>query len=432
MDEQLITKEEQEQQLKNELLFTLSERDTGTVALIVTSNEKQRHRLQFFLKEHLQEYQFYNLDLTPYSYTSLSKALDELLPPYIKNATATEWVINITGLENALYKSEDGKLEYTALVSQLNFERELLFKQQQILILWTNKSFYSELKKKAPDLMHWLSKRFVFDEDNLSPEVAEAAYQKGKLQNKGKTRERTQRISELEATWEKLCLDHNNKERLLKDKINILLLLGKEYREAFDFAGSEEALKKALGISERIQHKQRDEIAFQLGNTYYSFNKLDLALLYYQQSLLTFINEQNERYLGNLYHNIGAVYANQGKWQDAIANFQKAIEYKMKTGDEFELGITYHEIGRVYENQGKWQEALSNYQQAIDWYKKTGNDFHFCSTYHQIGKVYEEQNDNSTAKYYFTLARANAEKFNHHHKNIIDASLKRLEHKMTN
>lgn len=379
------------QELKNEMLFTLSNRDSGTLAIVVTGSEKQTRDLQGFLKEHLTEYQFYDLDLTPHSYTSLDKALSDLLPTAIKNAAPAEWVINITGLENNIYRNKDGRIEYSALLPQLNFEREQLFKQPQILVLWMSKSFYIELRKKAPDLMHWLSNRFVFDDDSSSLDIVEETNNKGEIKERGRIVKRTHRIKELEASWEKLCLDHEDKERLIRDKINILILLGKEYREAFDFSNSEVVLKKALALSEKVQSKEVGMVYFELGSTYIKFYKLNDALLYYKKSLSFDENAQNNYFLGVNYHQIGIVYSEQREWTKALYYYTKSIEWNEKNGNDFALGNNYHQIGWVYAEQRKYQQALDSYKKAIELQLHSKNYFDLGSTFHQIGMVYDGQ-----------------------------------------
>ena len=55
---------EQEKQERNEMLFTLSERDRGTLAMAITPNEWKRKEVYHFLKEHLKEYSFFVLPST--------------------------------------------------------------------------------------------------------------------------------------------------------------------------------------------------------------------------------------------------------------------------------------------------------------------------------------------------------------------------------
>jgi tetratricopeptide (TPR) repeat protein len=423
---------EQEKQQRNEMLFTLSDRDRGTLAMIVTGNEWKRKELYRFLKAHLQEYIFTDIDLTPHNYTSLFRAMQELLPENIQQSDPVRYLISVTGLESSLYKTGDGKIEFSALIAQLNFERELIYNQPYIILLWTTEGFDKELQKKAPDLMHWMSKRFVFNEDRSDGfEVAEEAISYGLVNKQGKIPERLERIRQLQETWEKLCLYNEDQARLIKDKINLLRLLGKEYGAAFDFASAEEAFKKAIALGNKIESTQRGELFYELSELYYDFKKYELALTYsqmtfdfaersgspdladiyhmigmsfqgnrkwgealqnYRQALELKIKAGNEYDLGNTYHQIGRVYEEQHKWGEALRNYQQALDWYGTTGNEYKHGNTYHQIGRVYEQQNKWEEALKNYQQALEWYRKTGNDYEMGDTYHQIGRVYEQQN----------------------------------------
>lgn len=153
-----------EKQIRNEMLFTLSERDKGTLAIVVTSSEWKRNELYHFLKSHLKEYTFFDLDLAGYSYTSLYKGMQELLPDNLLHSEPVQYLVSITNLENSFYQA--GSEGISSLVEQLNFERELIFNQPYIVLLWVSEGFDRELQKKAPDLMQWMSKRFVI-EDNI-------------------------------------------------------------------------------------------------------------------------------------------------------------------------------------------------------------------------------------------------------------------------
>jgi len=391
MAEQANELSEEEKQKKNEMLFTLSDRDRGTLAMIVTNNEWKKNELYQFLKGHLQGYHFFDLDLTPHTYISLYKALQELLPSNVLQSEPVQYLVSVTGLESSLYKTEDGKVEFSSLVAQLNFERELIFRQPYIILLWVNEGFDRELRKKAPDLMHWMSKRFVFDEDKADGfEVAEEAISYGVVKKKGKIPERQERIRQLEETWGKLCWHHEDQARLIKDKINLLLLLGKEYGAAFEFEKAEEAFKKASTLNDRIGAGQEIELCYQLGSLYYNFHKYDLALNYFEKTL-DLASKTSELHLGNIYHMMGMSSAGKQKWGEALKNYEQALEWYEKMGNEYELADTYHQIGMVYEEQQKWDGALKNYEQALEWYKKTGNEYELGGTYHQIGMVYGAQ-----------------------------------------
>lgn len=431
MEEQAGQINDQEKQMRNEMLFTLSERDRGTLAMVVTTNEWKRKQVYHFLKEHLREYTFYDLDLTSQTYTSLYKALQELLPGSVLRSEPVQYLINVTGLESSLYKTEDGRIEFSSLVAQLNLERELIFNQPFIILLWVSEGFDRELQKKAPDLMHWMSKRFVFKEEGPDGMiVAEEAIEYGFVKKKGNIPERSERIAQLEETWERLCLYNEDRARLIRDKINLLRILGEEYAATFKYEKAEDAFQKALMLNNRVKVVPGVELYFDIGSFYYRFDRYNQALQNFQKALEV-SKEQDKEYLGPIYHMIGMAYHDlrrlddamkyyvmalerakmeddesaigrvyhqmgmvkgaQRRWGEALRYFQQALDSFEKAGEEDEYGGTYHEIGRAFEEQQKWEEALKNYKVALDWKKKNGKDYDMARTYHQIGLVYEGQ-----------------------------------------
>lgn len=398
---------EQEKQERNEMLFTLSERDRGTLAMAITPNEWKRKEVYHFLKEHLKEYSFFDLDLTPHTYTSLYRALQELLPKNITESEPVQYLVSVTGLESSLYKTDNGMIEFSSLVAQLNFERELIFNQPYIILLWISEGFDKELQKKAPDLMHWMSKRFVFEEKGPDGmEVAEAAIEYGTVRKQGKIPERLERIHQLEETWEKLCLYNAGKARLIKDKINLLRLLGREYGAAFEFQKAEEAFQKALALNTKIQAGLDGELFFEIGNFYLDFSKNELALTYFQKTL-EWSEKDAQLMKGDVYHMIGVVYEHLGQLKKSLQSYLQALDWYEKEKKEYEFGGTYHQIGRVYEVQHKWSQALEYYGQALKSFKETGNEYYLGPTYHQIGRVEEERGQYATALSYYEKAVEN-------------------------
>lgn len=402
MAEQANDLNEHERHLRNQMLFTLSELDKGTLAMVVTPNEWKKKELYLFLKGHLREYEFFDLDLTPYNYNSLYKALAELLPSTILESQPVQYLVSVTGLESSLYTTEDGKIEFSPLLAQLNFERELIFHQPYIVVLWVSESFDRELQRRAPDLMQWMSKRFVFEERGSDGmEVAEAEIQYGTVQKKGRISERLERIRQLQEAWEKLYHDNRDQVRVVKDKIELLLLLGKEYAAAFEYDQAETAFKKAIALNSKIKAGKEAILFYELGVVYWRFNRYDLASETLEHALTIVQKDRDTELMGDVYHALGLVYQGKMQWKKALLIFRRALDWNMEAGYEDRIGNTFHQIGRVYEEQGKWTEALANYNWALDWNRRTGNEYGIGSTYHQIGMVYQKQEkwDEALANY---------------------------------
>lgn len=397
--EQLTDEAEQ----KDELLFVLHQRDAPTVVFLECNSYAKREELARFLRQHLTEYQFHDIDVTRFSVVSLLRVLTENLPPEIVNSKPVQYAVNVYGLENSLLMSEDGQIKPSLLTAQLNLERELLFRNvPYIIIIWADHLFFQTLQRESPDLWSWVVYRFRFegpeavDPENRPPLPPE------RLQQRGNIAERQRRIQELETTYNQLNLDAGDKKRLLKDKVTILKLLAEEYTEAFRYDDAQRAYQDAIAIAERMQEGDflRGSLYFNLAGVQLSKRQFSDALVSYEKCF-SFAKENN---YGAVYHQIGMVYEEQRQWVQALDSYQLALNWKERTGNTYMIGNTYHQIGIVYQKQQQWTQALINYQLALDWQEKTGNTYRIGNTYHQIGMVHEEQSEQEEALKWYRLA----------------------------
>lgn len=381
-----------EQTTKDELLFALHHRDKPTLAFVECKTNAKRDELTGFLAQGLPEYTFFTIDVTPLPVTSLLRTLADNLPDAIKNSPPVTCVVNVYGLENRLDEQ---------LAAQLNLERELLFRNvPYITLIWADAYFFRKLQRLAPDLGHWVTYKFRFDDPTGQPIAQLPPLPPERLEQKGDIEARRERIRELEERYSHLDLSDNNKLRLLWDKLNTKSLLGAEYVESFEFPKAIAAYRDALGLEEQMRvviEKEsgsprdtywRGSVLFNLGTAYFKRQLFEEALNSYKQSKAL---SSTEAY-GSIYHQIGLVYAEQNQWVLALDSYRQAIEWKQQTDSTSELGSTYHHIGMLYAEQKKWAAALENYEQAITWRLQTGSTFALGPTYHQIGMMYAEQN----------------------------------------
>lgn len=384
--EQLASEAEQ----KDELLFALHHRDAPTVVFLECNNYAKREELASFLRHNLTEYQFHNIDVTPFPVISLLRVLTEQLPNEIVYSEPVQYVVNVFGLENSLLISEHGEIKPSLLTAQLNLERELLFRNvPYIIVIWADHLFFQTLQRESPDLWSWVVYRFRFEGRNAVDPENTPPIPSERLPQRGNIAERQQRINELKTTYNHLDLDTSDKKRLLKDKVAILKLLAQEHTEAFQYDDAQAAYESAIAIADRMQEDNylRGSLRFGLADLLIEKRQFSEALLIYQD-VFSFASEY---ILGVLYHSIGVTYQKQRYWDSAVKNYLKALEWKEKTDNVNEIGITYHQLGMVYEDQKNWNRALENYQKALAWNKQTGQDHRLGSTYHQVGMVYQKQ-----------------------------------------
>ncbi|MBT9544766.1 MAG: tetratricopeptide repeat protein [Candidatus Sericytochromatia bacterium] len=375
-----------------QLCFALEGRTEGTLVLIACDSQTTRSRIFQYLQDQFPSQPVYELDLSGEQVESLNRSLRQNLPEQVLSATDPPYLVHVSGLEDSLFISEGGKIQVSTLVAQLNFERETLFRDFPFTtIIWTDPHFLDVLKRQAPDLWSWLV--YVYEFESETPAVSESVQPQAYPELvPGLTPERQARIANLESKYAQLNLKEA-KERVLREKLNLQKLLGREYAEVHDYEKSIKAYRIAQSLLEQLKDDGSEllEVFFNLGTSHLQSRNYEEALEAYQASLNQQKKLNNSFNYGATYHQLGWVYEGQYKWDDAIHHYQLAIEWMKKTNNESKIGSSYHQIGIVYQLQGKWNQAVQHYLLAIEWMKKTNTEIQIGGTYHQIGMVYEEQ-----------------------------------------
>jgi tetratricopeptide (TPR) repeat protein len=374
-----------EQQTKEELLFALHHRDKPTLAFVECKSTAKRDELAEFLQRELAEYAFYTIDLTPLTVASLLRTLDEELPAAIKDSPPVTYVVNVHGLENRLDEQ---------LAAQLNLERELLFRNvPYITLIWADAYFFRKLQRLAPDLWHWVTYKFRFDDPTVQAVAQLPPLPPQRLEQRGDIEVRRERIRELEERYSRLDLSDSDKLRLLRDKLNTKSLLADEYEEAFEYPKAIAAYLDALGLEEQIHaaeqvvaellqdRYQRGVLIFKLGWAYFQNQLFEEALETYNASLVLLPQEYS-----SIMHQIGIVHTEQGRWEDALESYHSALTGEQRSA-QFDTGATYHQIGLLYAEQEQWARALENYKLALECEQRTGDISALGKTYHQIGAL---------------------------------------------
>ena len=99
--------------------------------------------------------------------------------------------------------------------------------------------------------------------------------------------------------------------------------------------------------------------------------------------------------IDHAFHNLGNLYADQGKMAEAEKMYQRALEGKEKAwGPEHTSTLsTVNNLGNLYKNQGKMAEAEKMYQRALEGYEKAWGPEHTStlSTVNNLGSLYADQ-----------------------------------------
>jgi len=151
-----------------QLIFSLEEREKPTLIVIGSDSYSIQKKLYKELESVFIQYNFFKLDLSAQSIESLNYAFVNNLPEIILNSKSVEYIVNVFGLENSLFRIKNNQIESTSLIPALNFEREILFQRYPfVIIIWTDSYTINTLKKEAKDLWDWISYHFEFETDNV-------------------------------------------------------------------------------------------------------------------------------------------------------------------------------------------------------------------------------------------------------------------------
>jgi len=393
MGEDPVFSESTNREQWEQLLFVMAQRSKPTIVIICFDSYRHRNKLYQKMTGDLPFYKHHDLDLTYQNVTSLRQQFREKLPESVRNSKPVEYAVHVFGLENSIFAPGNGSLKESGLISELNFEREALFHDNNfITIIWSDNYIFEKLRSEAGDLWEWITYKFKFTDD--SEEMPALSESEPPLSlPKGHIPDRQKRIDDLIKKYKRLKLNRPGKERILREQINIQKMLGQEYLELNNYKDAEKSFETALLLANQIKSSQNIEIKilFSLGEVFLKKRDFDTSLKTYAKSLRLQIDNNINTNIGATYHQIGMVYASLRKWKDALTHYQKAIDWNQKIGNLFLIGAAYHQMGMVFAAQQKWTDALTHYQTAIDWNKKTGNLFEMGTTYHQMGMVFAEQ-----------------------------------------
>ncbi|CAF1089796.1 unnamed protein product [Adineta steineri] len=142
-----------------------------------------------------------------------------------------------------------------------------------------------------------------------------------------------------------------------------------------------------------------------LGLVLWKMGQFDKAEDIYQV-LLDQIKDDKDRTL--IYHRLGCIKDDQGKYQEALTFYKKSLTIYQKTlpPNHPDLAKSYNNIGVVHDNMGNYPKALSYYEKTleIDQQSLPPNHPDLASPYNNIGLVHKNMGNYPKALSYFQKA----------------------------
>ncbi|CAF3328461.1 unnamed protein product [Rotaria socialis] len=161
---------------------------------------------------------------------------------------------------------------------------------------------------------------------------------------------------------------------------------------------TDESDPQLAGLTDRI----KEEID---GRGWYRMGKLMLRVGHFNQAeelyneLLEDASNDSDRAF--IYHQLGDVKKNQGKYNEAVSFYENSYSIKRKSLPEDHLGLAifYNNIGQLYNKMGDYSKALEFYEKTLGLNGKglPPNHPDLATSYNSIGSVYENMADYSKA-----------------------------------
>ncbi|CAF2040931.1 unnamed protein product [Rotaria magnacalcarata] len=155
-------------------------------------------------------------------------------------------------------------------------------------------------------------------------------------------------------------------------------------------------------LTNRIKEEISGRGWYRMGKLMLTVGHLDQAEELYQELRK---NASSDSDRAHIYHMLGMLKDDQGKYQEAVKFYEKSLEIKRKTlpEDDASLAPTYSNIGEVYRNMGEYSKALEYYEKGLEITKKALPPTHpdLATSYNNIGLVYKNMGEYSEALEYY-------------------------------
>ncbi len=143
-----------------------------------------------------------------------------------------------------------------------------------------------------------------------------------------------------------------------------------------------------------------------IGDAYYSMNKLDSALQYGQKAMkcLYSLPLKDRKYGGTVISGIGSIYQRMEKPALAREYFQKAIAASEEQNNPSNAGDSYLLFAGFYESINRTDSSLYYARKALEAYQQIGEAKSNLKAYRMLSNYYWKQNNSDSSFAYLRLA----------------------------
>ncbi|MFO7863086.1 MAG: tetratricopeptide repeat protein [Salinivirgaceae bacterium] len=134
-----------------------------------------------------------------------------------------------------------------------------------------------------------------------------------------------------------------------------------------------------------------------MGNLFWRFNKHNLALQSFLESLRFYQQMGNALEVGKTYNNLGTISRGVSVYDSALYYYNKALTIFIEIDDQPWVSSTQNLIGNTYLQMGKPNSALKNYRKSLAIRRSLGDSLAVSGSLTNMAKAYLKQRNDEQA-----------------------------------
>lgn len=203
------------------------------------------------------------------------------------------------------------------------------------------------------------------------------------------------------------AIDLSRKLGLKKQEAQSLNLRGITYNNMRKMAEALEDFLAAMKIREKLGDKEGiSSIYMGIGSAYAYMSKEDIAIENYQKGLKIAEEIKDEANIAHAHLLMGNVYIDRKEWDKALESFDKTLASSIRRNSKTGIASSINNIGIVHELSGDYEAALKNFNKALPLYLEIGNKDAIAGCYLNLGQTNVYLKNYSEAKKYFDMGLA--------------------------
>jgi len=346
--------------------------------------------------------------LIPAIWISAQSAVDSLLTVLKKEKNPNQ----ITALQNQIsdaYKHTDPEqMQKFALLALANSRKNKNIYQESIAYQNIGVSFfiYGDYEKALQnfDSSEKILLKINSEKKEIRETLAKTLGSKGVVYS-----QQNNYAAALENDFRALKIYEETKNSLQASKLynNI----GVIYKSIDDKEKALEYFLKANQTSKKINPETFAASASNIGLIYLFQNKLDQAKKYFDESLKSYLENENPRGLGELYNSYSQYYIRKNQKQEAKNSLHKAEEVFLSVDDKFGLSDTYMFLAKIYFDENNLDKSLQFSNKSLEIAKELDLTEARMNAEKLLSQIYDQKEDQKLALYHLKNYDVEKEKF---------------------